>query len=88
MLADKGSVLMAKTGNGIVNSLKQKIFSPLYLAIMLILVIVAGNLFNWSDAAYGTHLNAFNPWLVLLTLVLFSLYGYCVWKQGKKSKRV
>jgi len=71
---------MGYTSKGTGTRLRSKIFSPLYLAIMIVAVIIVGNLFNWADVVYGTHLNAFNPLLVILTVVFFSMYIYRVWK--------
>lgn len=67
---------MERTGKGPENRLRDKLFSPLYLAIMLVAVIVTGNFFNWVDNVYGTNLNSFSPLLVILTIVLFVMYVY------------
>ena len=68
-------------------NLRTKIFSPLYLVIMTISVIILGNFMNWSDLAYGTNLNAFNPIMVLLTIILFVMYLYSIRGEYKKRRK-
>ncbi|MDD4600714.1 hypothetical protein SDC9_15148 [bioreactor metagenome] len=73
---------MGNAENATGNRLRDKLFSPLYIAIMLVAIIIMGNFFTWSDAVYGTHLIAFNPVLVLLTIVLFVLYIYRIFRSA------
>ncbi|MPN47401.1 hypothetical protein SDC9_195003 [bioreactor metagenome] len=82
MSAAEGVSIMANTSNQPRNRLRDKLFSPLYLAVTLVVVIVVGNFFNWADAVYGTHLNSFSPVLVLLTIVLFIMYIYRVFRSA------
>lgn len=73
---------MGNSSKEVGNRLRDKLLSPLYIAIMLVGIIIIGNLFNWSDAVYGTHLIAFNPLLVILTIVLFAMYVYRVFRSA------
>lgn len=65
------------------NSMREKMFSPAYICIMIVLTIIIGNFCRWSDAAYGTHFDVINPLLVLLTVVLFATYIYGIWSKQK-----
>ena len=64
------------------NRLRDKLFSPLYIAVSLVMVIIVGNFFNWADAVYGTHLNSLSPVLVILTIVLFIMYIYRIFRSA------
>ncbi len=66
-------------------TLREKVFSPLYISIALVLIIIVGNVCRWADDAYGTHLNKINPLLVFLAIFLFAVYIYSIWGQCKKK---
>lgn len=62
------------------NRFSGKLFSPLYIAVTLVSVIIIGNLLNWADSVYGTHLNALKLVLAAITAFLFAAYIYRVCK--------
>lgn len=67
-----------KLGKEIFSNLRTKLFSPLYLVIMMISVIIAGSFMNRTDAFYGTQFNMLNSIMVVLIIILFGMYFYSI----------
>lgn len=78
---------MKKIDKKLLGKLREKLLSPAYLAIMTIGFIVLGNLFNYSDRAFGTNLNCLSPILVLLVVILFGMYIYTIRGEYKNRPR-
>lgn len=70
-----------------ISGLWKKVYSPLYILIALIVVIIAGNVCRWLDYEYGTAFNAFNPVLVAAAVFLFVMYICCIRKQLRGNKK-
>lgn len=81
------NIVVNRSGKEIFSNLRTKLFSPLYLVIMIMSVIILGNFMNWADVVYGTHFNTLNPIMVLLTIILFGMYLYSIRGEYKKRRR-
>jgi len=70
--------MVNKIGKEIFSNLRIKLFSPLYLVIMTISVILIGNFLNWLAAFYDTRFTMLNSIMVILIIILFGMYLYSI----------